>query len=492
MKIFLSNPPWRTDRTESGYGVRAGSRWPHFEDHQSSYMPFPFFLAYAASVLEREKKIQVLLVDSIAENHDVDAFLERIAKSGADFLLIETSTPSIEWDLSLCREIRGRFPDLRIALSGPHSEMYHPEFLGKHLELDFVLIGEYEYTLRDLILSLSEKKALANVPGLIYRMGEDSRPVSTGRRPLIRNLDELPFPARHFLPMSRYCDTPGGIPSPSLQIIASRGCPFGCIFCSWPQIMYGSSCYRTRSAANIADEIEHCRTIMDIRSVYFDDDTFNLGEKRILELCEEFIRRKFDLPWAAMARVDTMTKMMLKKMKEAGLYAVKYGVESSNQAILDASKKRLDLKKAEQTIALTKSLGIKVHLTFCFGLPGETRQTINETIQYSLDLDPDSVQYSIVTPYPGSEYYEMLKADNQIKARNWDVFDGSRGAVFETQALSQKDFAKALRIAHRRWATHSIKRRFFRKFPLYSWEFFKHPIRSVQYFRKLFSVPKQL
>lgn len=491
MKIFIANPPWRDPDKDDRYGVRAGSRWPHFEAGFSNYVPFPFFLAYTAAVLEQDG-FDIQLGDSIAARESEAVFLDRVERFAPDLLLLETSTPSIGPDLALCDRLKKRFPALQIAVAGPHHEMYAPEFLDAHPHLDLLLLGEYEYTARDLARALAAGTPLSGVAGLIFRDPVDGRAVQTPRRVLIENLDELPFPARHLLPMDRYCDTPGGIPTPSLQIIASRGCPFQCIFCSWPQIMYGSHRYRTRSASNILDEIEACQAKYAIRSIYFDDDTFNIGEGRILEICDEFIRRGIQLPWAAMARADTMTEPMLTRMKEAGLTAIKYGVESASQEILDRSKKRLDLKKAEEIIRLTKRMGIKVHLTFCFGLPGETKDTINRTIDYSIALDPDTVQYSIVTPYPGSEYFETLAGEGRIRTRNWSEYDGSSQAVFETESLTRADLARSVQAARSRWTRHAMRKDFFSKFLFYLREALKKPFRALFYLWRILFSPRHV
>ncbi|MBN2430305.1 MAG: radical SAM protein [Acidobacteria bacterium] len=491
MKVLLSNPPWQNLRSDGGYGVRAGSRWPHAEESYSKYIPFPFFLAYTAALLE-QNSIDVKLVDSIALGESVADFLVHIENYAPDLIILETSTPSIIWDLELCQTIKKKLPETRIALAGPHHDMYRPDFIAENPALDMVFLGEFELTVLELVQTLSENNKPGQVPGLILRDQMSGQIIETGRRPLIENLDDLPFPARHQLPMYRYCDSPGGLPNPSLQIIASRGCPFQCTFCSWPQIMYGGNKYRVRSPGNIADEIEYCLQRYEFKSVYFDDDTFNIGEARIIRLCDEFISRGFSIPWAIMARADTMTERMLCRMKDAGLQVVKYGVESSSQKLIDAAGKGLNLEKAEKTIRLTQTLGIKVHLTYCFGLPGETRETINQSIQHSLDMNPDSVQYSIVTPFPGSEYFERLKRDNALISLDWSDYDGSRGAVFSTPNLSADELTNALKIAYRRWTAHSLKNGFWTKSRQYLKDGVKHPWRSARYLLQLFFASRKM
>lgn len=489
MKVFLANPPWSSEGKKDGYGVRAGSRWPHYEDTVSTYTPFPFFLAYTAALMEKES-VSIRLWDSIAERDTIAGFLTQLASFEPDMIVMEVSTPSIQSDLDLCEQIAARWPGLKIILAGPHSEMYRIEFLEKHPEIFAILVGEYELTALELAKSLETGQDPTTVAGMIIR--HNDKIMQTPVRALVDNLDALPFPARHLLNMRHYRDLFCELPGPSLQIIASRGCPYQCIFCSWPQVMYGSHRYRVRSADNILDEIETCIRSFRIRSIYFDDDTFNIGEQRVLEICDAFERRNIRVPWAVMARADTMTETMLRRMKAAGLTAVKYGIESTNQEILDRSKKRLNLKKAEQVIRLTQSLGIKVHLTFCFGLPGETRDTINRTITDAIRLDPDSVQFSIVTPYPGSDYFKMLDQEGRILTKDWRQYDGGSQAVFETADLSQFDLAEALRVAYLRWQIHNLQKNFFRRFFFFFSEAVRHPVRSLQYLWKMVFSPKQV
>jgi len=166
-----------------------------------------------------------------------------------------------------------------------------------------------------------------------------------------------------------------------------------------------------------------------------------------------------------MARADTMDEEMLTKMKEAGLHAVKYGVESAEQKLLDNVRKNLNLKQAEHMIRLTKSLGIKTHLAFTFGLPGETEDTMRRTIDYAIELNPDTVQFSIMTPYPGTEYYKQLDVKGYIVSKDWSDYDGASKSVIRTEYLSGKDLEKAKEEAFRIWKRHKRGRQSFITMP---------------------------
>ncbi len=483
MRVLLANPPWRR---EGRLGVRAGSRWAFTlpagkEDTIPPYVPFPFFLAYAAAVLERSG-VEVQLVDAIAEGIDTPSFLRTVEDLAPDLVLLETSTPSIDSDLVLSQEIKERLPTAWLALSGPHVSALPIETLEAAPQVDFVLIGEYEYTLRDLTACLKAEGDLGQVLGLVWREADGAVRVNS-RRPLIANLDELPWPARHLLPMHNYCDPFAGLPMPGLPMWASRGCPFRCIFCVWPRVMYGGQTYRVRDPIDVVDEMEQTAYRYNLRSVSFDDDTFDIGKPRILTLCREIKRRNLGLPWTAMARADTADREMLEAMAEAGLYAIKYGVESGVQELVDAAGKSLDLSQVKETVRITKDLGVKVHLTFTLGLPGETEETIRRTLDFAAEVDPDSVQFSIATPYPGTVYYEMARQNGTLVARNWTDFDGADRAVVRTETMSPEELEAALIKARRQWRWRQFRRNFWKRRGFYLQQGLRNPGRALKFLR---------
>jgi radical SAM superfamily enzyme YgiQ (UPF0313 family) len=453
MRVFLGNAPWKKP---GFYGVRAGSRWPHFETADQEYMPFPFFLAYATAVLEHAD-CDVLLVDACAEGLDLPAFTDRAATFDPALVLLEVSTISIDADLAAARALRERLPQTRLAFAGLHAFMYEPAWLAEHPEIDFVLIGEYELTLRELARRLAAGAPLTGCAGLLWR--DRGRVVSEGRRPLLEDLDRLPWPARHFLPMANYHDEPGSIPRPSAQMWASRGCPFGCIFCAWPQIMYDSRRCRLRSIRDTVDEMEWLVREGGFRSVYFDDDTFNVNKERTLAFAAEVKRRRLGAPWAIMARADLMDRETLAALKDSGLTALKYGVESAEPELLAQMNKSLDLEKVAQVLAITRDLGIKMHLTFLFGMPGETRETAQRTIDMALAADAESVQFSIATPFPGSRYHRDLAAAGRLLTDDFAKYDGFRSAVVRPDRLEPRDLEEIVAEANRRWREHRWRRR---------------------------------
>jgi len=452
MKIVLANLPWIADgRT----GVRAGSRWPHLKSlEEGDYLPYPFFLGYASAILKKEG-FDAKLIDAVAEGTSEENFIVRVSQIKPAFFFVETSAPSIDSDLRILTEIR-KATNAKIAISAPSMDL-SVKFLKEHSIIDFILFGEYEFTLLELAKNISKAKKckpLNRIEGLIYKKGGK---VFRNKSRELCKLDELPWPDRTDVPIYKYLDSPGEMPLPCAQIIASRGCPFKCIFCAWPQLTYGGRNYRTRRINDVVDEMEFLIKKMGFKSIYFDDDTFNIGKDRMLELCNEIIKRNIRVPWAVMARPDLMDEDVLNAMKTAGMWAIKYGVESGSQKILDNSKKQLNLQLAKKNIILTKKLGIRTHLTFTFGLPGETLETIKQTEKLLYKLDPFSAQFSIATPFPGTEFYDTLNKKGMIVSKNLFEYNGSARSVIRTDSLSASQLEKEVKALENDWLLHRRK-----------------------------------
>lgn len=452
-KIFLGNAPWYK---EGQYGVRAGSRWPHFRKEGENYYPFPFFLAYTAALLEKNE-FEVSLIDGIASRMDEQTFIQKVADFSPHIVVLETSTPSFDADFQIAAQIKAAVNPEYLIFCGAHDVIHREEFLHCQDIINVVAVGEYEWTVNDIAHACEEKKDLDSIPGILFR--KDGKVVKTPPRTLHRDIDTLPFPARHLLPMKMYYDGFCNMPYPSLQMWASRGCPYQCSFCSWPQLMYGSHQYRARDPQKVLDEVQLCLKTGLYRSVYFDDDTFNIDKKRVMAIAQGFIDRSFDVPWAFMARADLLDEEQLLLLKKSGLYAVKYGIESYNQHIVDRCGKALDLEKVRKVCLLTRELGIKMHLTFTFGLPGETWETAQRTLDFALEMDPDSVQFSIVTPFPGSRFFKEMEQKGFLLSKDWQNYNGYGKSVIKTEHLSAGDLEKIQKNANQTWEEHCSKRR---------------------------------
>ncbi|MDD5128160.1 MAG: radical SAM protein [Candidatus Omnitrophica bacterium] len=422
MRTILLNLPWRRDNRR---GVRAGSRWPFTsepaEGDYIKYIPFPFFLAHAASLL-KSKNNDLKLIDAIALGWGEQKVIDEVSVYQPNLVVIETSTPSFDNDIELARRIKIGIPKSSIVLCGTQATTGVKDILSKYDFIDYVLMGEYEYTLLELVNSLRGRKHLKSILGLAFR---DNQVVINRPRPTIKNLDQLPWPLREEASIYKYNDGFAGLPVPNVQMYSSRGCPFHCIFCLWPQVLYREHKYRKRNPVDVVEEMVWLIDKFNFKAVYFDDDVFNIDKGHVIGICKEMARKGIKVPWAAMARADLMSEEILTLMRDAGLYAVKYGVESANSRVLRLCKKNLNIAKAEKMIRYTKGLGVKVHLTFCLGLPGETRQSIQDTVDFISGIKPDSLQFSLATPFPGTDYYRYLKKNGTCLPGRLADYDGN-------------------------------------------------------------------
>lgn len=423
MRVLLANLPWFIDNR---YGVRAGSRWPFTSfperDGKLHYIPFPFFLAYATSLLKQKGKT-AKLIDAIAEGLTEDEFIKKAEAYKPDLIVIETSTPSLKNDLAIANRLETNLTNVKIVFCGSHPSVFAGQTLRDNNFIQYIMLGEYEYTLLELVDNLEKGLDLGTVLGMAYWDGDDIK--VNDRRPTISDLDSLPWPQRDSLTIYKYNDGFANLPLPNVQVWASRGCPYKCTFCLWPQTIYNEHKYRRRNFKDIVDEMEYLIKEFNFKAVYFDDDIFNAEKKQVLDICNEIINRNIKTPWAIMGITSLMDEEILTKLAKAGLYAVKYGIESADPEILASCRKNIDLEKSKQIINITKKLGIKVHLTFCLGLPGETKSTIQKTISFIHDVKPDSLQISLATPFPGTEYYNHLKESKSLLSEDWADFDGN-------------------------------------------------------------------
>ena len=437
MNVLLINLPWEKD---GRLGVRAGSRWPFTsvkeEDGRIHYIPFPFFLGYATALLKKNT-IKAKLFDAISEHISESDFFEHMKSYNPNILVFEISTPSFHSDMKYIKHFDRLFPDASIIICGAHASVFTLEILQKFEFVDYILLGEYEQTLLELVESLEKQKNIKNIFGLAARDGANI--FINSRRATIDPLDQLPWPEREDVPIYQYNDGFAGLPTPNVQILASRGCPYSCIFCLWPQTIYQEHRYRKRNYKDVVDEIEYLIQKYNFNAFYFDDDVFNIEKSYVKQLCEEMIQRKIRVPWGAMARIDLMDQEVLDLMAKAGIYAIKYGIESASSEILSSCNKKIVLNDAHVLIKKTQATGIKVHLTFCLGLPGENYATVEETKKFIEDVQPDSFQISLATPFPGTNYYHFLKNKNWLLSENWSDYDGNAQCIVRTKDLTANE-----------------------------------------------------
>ena len=448
MKIFLANPPCRIqiNEGEERYFVRAGSRWPFSVikkiNQSPDYIPFPFYLAYTAAILEKNGH-QVIVDDGVATNQSESEFLEKVFETKPQIILFETSTPTINYDLELVRKIKNRLDEVVICLAGTHATSFYKEILKNTDDIDYILLAEYELSFSRLVDALEKKWSMGKIEEIEGIAFKKEKKVFWSEPKLIDPLDQLPVPARRLFPNNTnpdptiywdgFCQY-----KPAIQMHASRGCPFRCNFCLWNQVMYRNSKYRFFSAKRVVDEMEEVARKYKAREIYFDDDTFTANKKQVLSICEEIKERKLKINWSVMGDAMVTDKEMVEAMADAGCIGIKFGVESGSREILKHIEKPVNFKKLKEFTNWCAKKRIKTHATFTFGLSGETGKTMEETLNLAKSLDVDSVQFSITTPFPGTRYFEEVKKEKLLLAENWNDFDGASQSVVKFKNLSSE------------------------------------------------------
>jgi anaerobic magnesium-protoporphyrin IX monomethyl ester cyclase len=434
MKVLLANPPWvKEDRV----GFRSNVRWPftiskaEFERGNKASYHFPIYQAYTLAVLELEG-FDVAAIDCSVSGMDVKEFVRAVKSQAPDLVVLEISTPTFDLDMATAAALKEKSA-LPIALVGTHASIYHREIVSGYSSIDFVVRGEYEYTVLDLAAALREGRDIETVQGLTFR--RNGEVVVNPDRPRVENLDSIPFPARDHFEWRKYHE-PTYFALPWITMITSRGCPYRCAFCSWPQTMYGHR-YRVRSAKNVVDEMEHCVEKYGPGEIFFDDDTFTIGKTRVMEICREIRDRDLRVVWSCMGRTDTVDDEMLADMFNAGCRKIKFGVETGSKRIMATIQKGLDLDKVATAFQIARSVGMEVHGTFMIGLPGETRDTVRETVELACSIPMDSVQFSIATPFPGTDFYEQCRQNRWLVTEEWENYDGNFGSVVSYPQLSK-------------------------------------------------------
>ena len=463
MKILLANPPCRIDlgNGKERFFVRAGSRWPFSvvkdKGCKQSYVPFPFYLAYTAALLEKNDH-DVFVIDAIPLNMTKNEFIEKTMEYDPDVILFETSTPTFNYDIQLVDELK-KLKNFTIVLTGSHVTTYPEESLKKCKNIDYIFKNEYELNFNEFIKAFSNGKGVDKIPGIGFMNNEKMIVNETELTPL----EKLPIPARQYFPTNDYCNLSlyrEGVclSDPSMIMHISRGCPFRCDFCLWVQVMYKDSGHRTFPLEHIFNEIEDAMDRFGIKAIYFDDDIFTGNKKFVLQFCEEMKKRKLGIEWSVMGDAMITDEEMINTMADAGCIGFKFGVESGNKEVLKNIQKPINFDKVKRVATTCAKRGIKSHATFSFGLSGDTRASMEDTMKFACELDVDSVQFSISTPFPGTRYYKKLKEKDMLLTDNWNAFDGgSTSVVKDNTNLTHKEIEDFYKKASSRWLKYKLK-----------------------------------
>jgi anaerobic magnesium-protoporphyrin IX monomethyl ester cyclase len=435
MRVLLVNPPSPRDQRVSrglmggfGMAVNADLVYP------------PLNLAYAAAVL-RQRGHQIEILDAEAEDLDRAATIERVRATKYGAVGCDSSTTTIESDLSLAAEIAKLHGVPSFAIGAQVS--YTSDRVLTGTGIDYVLRDEVEDTVVDLIDALEKGRDIATVEGVSYR--KDGGIVHNPARKKIVDLDAIPFPARDLLKNERY-----RIPDmvgPMTTVQSSRGCPINCTYCGYT-LSQGLR-FRSRSADNVLAELCEVRRTYGIKNVVFRDPLFSANKQRIQDLCAGIVREKLDIEWQCETAIKCLDEDLLSRMREAGCVSISFGVETADPE-LGAKYSNSKIKSeewAKAMISKAKSLGIRTRGFFMLGFPEETRPQMRDTVRMALNLDPDSAQFTSVTPYPGTPMWHDMK---EKAPADYAKFDGHT-PVGVNENLSTDELAAEIRRAYRKF-----------------------------------------
>ncbi len=426
----------------------------------------PLGLAYIAGNLEKNN-IQVTIIDAQAENYSTEEVTSLVAKLHSKSIIgITVLTPMFDAVKKLSDALRKNLPEITIVLGGPHCTALKEQALEEINSADIVCVGEGEETMCD-IAHANQRLEWANILGVCYRNGNQI--IQNKPRPYIANLDSIPPPARHLLPMDKYHLTASRVSGDSYcpTIIVARGCPFSCTYCSR---IFGST-LRLHSVERILSEIDFLIEKFSINQINIEADTLTANKKFLFNLCQALIEGGYNkrIKWTCESRVDTVDEKSLKIMKEAGCWQISYGVETGSQRLLDKIDKGTKLEQIEKIFALTHKIGISIRGFFMLGLPTESREESLDTINFAIKLDPLWAQFTITTPYPGTKMFNELKAEGKILNFDWTNYNTWSGwqGEFKIPYISEGRTLEDLRYLQK-----MAMRKFYLR-PIVIWRFIK-------------------
>jgi hopanoid biosynthesis associated radical SAM protein HpnJ len=396
LKTLFLNPP-----SFENFDGGASSRWPATREIDSFW--YPVWLSYPAGMLPGSR-----LLD--APPHKVSVAETVQIASNYEFVVLFTSTVGFDSDLRIVRRMKEVKPDLKVAFVGPPVQIKPKESLMASPDIDFIVRGEFDHA----VVEFARGKPLGEIAGVSYR--KDGDVIHNPARPSLETeeLDRLPFATEVYkrdLVIENY-----NVPfllHPYVAFYTSRGCPALCTFCLWPQTLSGHA-WRVRSSENVAREVRQALQLFpQAKEFFFDDDTFNIRKERVLELCAKF--KPLGFRWSCTAR-DHSDYETLKAMADAGARLLIVGFESGDPQILKNIKKGATVEMARRFAKNCKELGIAIHGDYIIGLPGETKESIERTIEFAKELDSETIQVSIAHAYPGTEFYDYAAQHNYLAA----------------------------------------------------------------------------
>jgi anaerobic magnesium-protoporphyrin IX monomethyl ester cyclase len=407
----------------------------------------PLGLLYLAANLEKNH-FSVKILDMAVEANSHQKLKTILKTHQPRFVGITANTPAIYTAYHILSQVKQNCQTTTV-IGGAHVTFLPKLTLTECKDIDVVVIGEGERT----IVELAKGLPLKNIRGIAYRKNQTEINVNKPR-PLIENLDDLSFPARHLVDNEKYfIPTYGNI----TMVYTSRGCPFSCRFCV--SSLKDGKKWRARSAENVISELDEIRRNFPlIKTIFFMDDNFLLNRKRVEKICEEIIERGFDrhFQWFCEARVDEIDEEIVGLMRRAGCSLIYLGVESVHQEVLNNVGKNTTIRQITSAVKTIEKNNIEIMASYILGTLGETRTDVEQTIEFAKKLNTLFVQFGVITPYPGSPFYDRIKRERKFLTGRWNEFSTTRHVFSNTISLSESDILKF-------YASYWLRLSFFKK-----------------------------
>jgi len=405
MKCLLVLPPNNTGASTGGGPSKA-------TNIASGLCP-PLGLIHVAAYAEQLKSIDITVIDCRVDWRGIPQFEEKLKALTPDVVGISVMTFTLYESCEVAKAVKRVLPTTKIVMGGPHVAIYPGETICLPY-VDYVIYGEGEFAVHDLLQALLAGDSPEGIPGVITKETDISRITIQA----VENLNSLLPPARHLIDTSHYRSILNQADR-TTTMMSSRGCPGQCIFCDRPQ--WGNK-FRKRSATSVFNEVKDCYDKFDIKEFVFYDDTFTIDKQRVLDLCQLLADAKLPITWSVCARIDSVNEQMIKALARAGCNRIKFGVETGSARLQKHIRKNLDLSRIHEVITMTAKSGIEIFGYFMIGLPSETHEEIEMTINLMCSLPFDYVQVAIFTPYPGTFAYKQLLEERKYGNDYWREF----------------------------------------------------------------------
>lgn len=362
----------------------------------------PLGLAFVAGMV-RSKGFQVRLIDSTTLGYDLKKLRRVVADWRPQVVGVSANSPVYPIALEVADAVKQAAAETTVVLGGCHPTLYPDRAIGNR-SVDAVVVGEGEHAMAEICTALWQRRGLDGISGIVHKSG--GRVVREPQRPFLDDLDSLPFPTFDLLPMRKYrisLGMAGG--TPAVSMVASRGCPMGCKFCTSPGIWKRR--WRHHSPRYVGDVLELLRREHGVRHVQFRDDTFTISQDWVLGICDQIQRRKLRISWDCYSTVGLIREEMVRRMHQTGCRCLSIGIESGNDEML-RKYKGTSKQEVRQKMALLRRIGMRARLFFMLAPPAEKREHLQETLDFALELDPDFAMFLPTVPLPGSELYREL------------------------------------------------------------------------------------